>query len=232
MLLIDIQVISTHLLCNKQSYNEYHLHTSLSIRVYICMMNSQEENFRPKCMIDFCPTALLRGCSSLQSHHENLMKVINSPQTKYIFYIYTCTHTYICIQQCIYEYTYVYMCLCVCIRIYTHTHICTYTYTHIRAVDALVGPPKVKDLKCGSGHSFPWNFTLILFLKQGLQAVGEPSYISYHASLKFKSIAINQLNVPKRHKMNKIFLNTYGMCPDIHRNQSLSKILRPSLKVS
>lgn len=29
-----------HSLCNKQSYNEYHLHTSLSIRVYICTMNS------------------------------------------------------------------------------------------------------------------------------------------------------------------------------------------------
>lgn len=106
----------------------YHLHTSLSIRVYMCMMNSQEENFRPKCMTDFCPIALLRGCPSLQSHHENLMKVINSPQTKYIFYIYTCTHTYICIQQCIYDYTYVYMCLCVCIRIYIYTHI----YAHTR----------------------------------------------------------------------------------------------------
>ena len=70
-------------------------------------------------------------------------------------------------QQCIYEYTYmcVYVSLCVYPYIYIHTHICTYTYTHICAIDALVRPPKVKDFKCGFENSFPWNFTLILFLK-------------------------------------------------------------------
>lgn len=93
-------------------------------------------------------------------------KLLTLPRLN-IYFTYILAHIHTYVYNSVYMTIHMCTCVFVCVSvyIYIHTHICTYTYTHIRAVDALVGPPKVKDLKCGSEHSFPWNFTLILFLK-------------------------------------------------------------------